>query len=123
MEKNDLAKKLAKIVYFCLVRPFRWLRSKIVARVMTKRLKSAKKEAIFQTNATGQPRYVVLFGSRFYVLNKGGMLALAKKYRKRTGLSAEWRDLYVFESHVLTEAEKAEAKRKKEEAKKNNGMR
>lgn len=123
MEKNDLAKKLAKIVYFCLVLPFRWMRSKIVAFVMTRRLKSAKNEAIFQTKATGQPRYVVLSGSRFFVLNKGGMLALAKRYRKRTGLSAEWRDLYVFESHVLTDAEKAEARRKKEEAKKNKGAR
>lgn len=119
MESKDLAMKMAKVIYFCLLRPFMWLRSKIVAYTTTKRLGAAKRRAIEETRITGKPRYVVMGNrGRFYVYNKGGMLALAKAYRKRTGISTEWRKLYVFESHVMTEAEKAEAERKKQEAEK-----
>lgn len=121
MEKNDFAMKLAKIVYFCLVRPFKWLGSKIVARKYGKRLKAAKKRAMHEAELTGKAHYVVFANGKFYVYNRGGMLALAKAYRKKTGVSTDWRKLYVCEAHVVTEAEKAEHARQMEE--KNKGMR
>ena len=117
MEKNELAKKLAKIIYICLVKPYRMLRGSITLSIYTARFRAAKREAVRQTTATGKAHYVVFSNGRFYVYNKDGMLALAKAYRKRTGLSAEWRKLYVFETHVMTDAEKAELERKKQEEK------
>lgn len=112
MENNKFAIKLAKVVYFCLVRPFMCLRSKIVARTMTKRLERAKKKAMYEAEASGKARYVVFSNGKFYVYNRGGMLALAKAYKKKTGRSTDWRKLYICEMHVATEAEKAEAERK-----------
>lgn len=117
MENNKFVQALARIAYFCFVRPFRWIYNKIALWIYQIRLEKAKKEAVEITRSTGKTCYVVFVNGKFYTCNRGGMLALAKKYKKNTGLSIDWRKLYVFESHVMTDAEKEEAERKEAEEK------
>lgn len=104
MESNKFIADIAKIAYFCFVRPYRKVSGAITLTLYNNRLKSAKRRAIRETDITGKPRYVVFSNGKFYVFNRGGMLNLAKVYKKKTGLSTDWRKLYIFETRVKEEA-------------------
>lgn len=104
MENNKFTQIIAKIVYFGFVRPFRWLYGKVTLWLYEIRFKAARKKAVEITRSTGKACYVVFSDGRFYTYNKGGLLALAKRYKKRTGLSIDWRKLYVFETKQTNEA-------------------
>lgn len=86
---------LAKIMYYVLL-PFLLIRKVLVEAAIKIRYLVAVYKANELKKRTKTKHYVVSVGRKFYIYNKGGMMNLAKAYRKRSGHKVEWRQLYCY---------------------------
>lgn len=87
-------KIIATQALFFVLKPFLWCGKQLRAA----RLRQACAEADRQAEAAKQNRYVVMYNNRFYVYNKGSMMALAKKLHRATHLRVEWPSLYIYKA-------------------------
>ena len=90
---------LAKVIYYIIL-PFMYLRKFIVEGIIKIRFQIAKRKADAMHRESGKKHYVLMGKRKFYVFNKTQLQAAAKKYRKRSGHTVEWKHLYCYESSV-----------------------
>lgn len=91
-------KIIATQAFYYIIKPFAWIYNKIRAKWQEKAFADACKRADEQAMAAKQNRYVILYNGKFYVYNKGGMMALAKKLHRATHLRVEWPTLYMYKA-------------------------
>jgi len=91
LQRAALYYATAKVVFW-LLWPYRYAKEQWAKY----KYNEAVKEAEYRRNTTGRKHYVVICEGRFYVLNKGNLLNIAKKIKKQTKQPVQWHELYAY---------------------------
>ena len=98
MTNWEAIKIIATQGLYYIIKPFTWVVNKIRTKRMEAAFAAACERANEQAIAAQQNRYVMLYNGKFYVYNKGNMMAVAKRIHRQTHMRVEWPSLYMYKA-------------------------